>query len=159
MVWFIRKKEKEPETQPIMEPVEMGALPKPSQHELQAEAAKPELVEVHARDSAPLFIRIDRYKELLSYLHLLRLEMTNLKDLMGVLKTTQEMLKETNDALSLTIEKTDVYLSSMDSELLKPRGLDIDVEESSKRMEMRMTLEELNIHLEKLREEVRSISK
>ncbi len=159
MVWFIRKKEKEPEIQPMMGPVGMEDLPKPSPHELQAESAKPELVEVHPRDSAPLFIKIDRYKELLSYLHLLRLEITNLKDLMGVLKTTQEMLKDTNDALGLTIEKTDVYLSSMDSELLKPRGLDIDIEEDSKRMEMRMTLEELNIHLEKLRQEVRSISK
>lgn len=158
MVWFIRKKEKEPEIQPIMEPVENPDL-KPSPNELRAEAARPELVEVHARDSAPLFVKIDRYKELLSYLHLLRLGMTNLKDLMCVLKTTQEMLKETNGALELTIEKTNAYLSSMDTELLKPRGIDIDIEEDSRRTEMRMTLEELNIHLEKLRQEVRSISK
>ncbi len=157
MVWFIRKKEKEPEGLPTMPPVE--PIPTPSPHDLRAEEIDPQMVEVHARDSAPLFVKIDRYKELLSYLHLLRLGMTNLKDLMGVLKTTQEMLKETNSAVELTIEKTDAYLSSMDSELLKPKGLDIDIEDDSKRMEMRMTLEELNIHLEKLRQEVRSISK
>src|SRR3989344_1952112 len=55
---------------------------------------------------APLFIKVDRYKEMLSYFGALKNDIETLKQLGNVLNSTQEMFMETNKAIGATLEKT-----------------------------------------------------
>ena len=162
MVWFVKKKtEMAPETaselvegqtalKEELPPMPMSPLPLLSQKE-----ELPELPEQH---NAPLFIKVERYKELLSYLGALKSDIETLKQLGNVLNSAQEMFNETNKALGATLNKTNKLISAIDSELGRPQGMDIGPEPDSKMAEMKISLNELGAQLEKLKTEVKAIS-
>ncbi len=106
----------------------------------------------------PLFIKVDRYKELLSYLSALKGEVSTLRQLGEVLNSAQETFVETNNAINVSLEKADKLISAVEAELGHPQGLDLDIEADSKRVEMKVSLSELKGQLEKLKSEVKAIS-
>ncbi|MBI4167931.1 MAG: hypothetical protein HY515_03170 [Candidatus Aenigmarchaeota archaeon] len=107
---------------------------------------------------APLFIKVDRYKEMLSYFGALKNDIETLKQLGNVLNSTQEMFMVTNNAISATLEKTNKIIDSLDAEMGRPQGLNIDMDIEAKRAEMKVSLNELKSQLDKLKSEVKAIS-
>ncbi len=107
---------------------------------------------------APLFIKVDRYKEMLSYFGALKNDIETLKQLGNVLNSTQEMFMATNNAISATLEKTNKIIDSLDAEMGRPQGLNIDMDIEAKRAEMKVSLNELKSQLDKLKNEVKAIS-
>ena len=155
MVWFVKKK--------------LGTMPKefgPSMENEQALLTEefhppetaPKPVEPPPIREAPLFIKVDRYKEMLSYFGALKNDIETLKQLGNVLNSTQEMFLETNNAITATLEKTNKIIEALDAEMGRPQGLNIDMGIEAKRAEMKVSLNELKAQLDKLKSEVRAIS-
>ncbi|MFH0890127.1 MAG: hypothetical protein V1836_03240 [Candidatus Aenigmatarchaeota archaeon] len=114
--------------------------------------------EVKEMQRVPLFIKVDRYKELLSYLGALKGEISTLKQLGDVLTSAQETFVETNSALNASLDKANKLISAVEAELGRPQGIDIDIEVDPKRTEMKISLTELKTQLDKLKSEVKAIS-
>ncbi len=149
MVWFVRKKLDAAHIEPTQ--------PMESEQVLMVPEPKPAIEPPIVRD-APLFIKVDRYKELLSYFGALKNDIETLRQLSSVLNSTQEMFMETNKAINSTLEKTDKILGALDAEMGRPQGLNIDMDIEAKRAEMKVSLNELKNQLEKLKTEVKAIS-
>ncbi|MBI2084918.1 MAG: hypothetical protein HYT71_00180 [Candidatus Aenigmarchaeota archaeon] len=151
MVWFVRKKLDAAPIEPSLSMESEQALMTP-------EPMPKPVIETPPMREAPLFIKVDRYKEMLSYFGALKNDIETLRQLSSVLNSTQEMFMETNKAISSTLERTDKILESLDSEMGRPAGLNINMDAEAKRAEMKVSLNELKNQLEKLKSEVRSIS-
>ncbi len=158
MVWFIRKKGGAAVEMPAGLQEEQALL----NDALPALPAAPPvpapMPEMKEKREAPLFIKVDRYKELLSYLRVLRSDTETLNQLGDVLNGTQEMLIETNKALGATLNRTNKLIDSIESELGRPQRIDIDEESDSKMAEMKISLTELRSQLDKLKSQVKAVS-
>ncbi|MBI4177583.1 MAG: hypothetical protein HY516_04420 [Candidatus Aenigmarchaeota archaeon] len=152
MVWFVRKKLARDLTAENEQALSLYPGP---EHATEPVENVPEVPVIR---EAPLFIKVDRYKEMLSYFGALKNNMETLRQLGSVLNSAQEMFKETNEALTATLEKTDKILEAMDAEMGRPQGLNIDIGIEAKRAEMKVSLNELKAQLEKLKGEVKAIS-
>ncbi|MBI3413323.1 MAG: hypothetical protein HY051_04550 [Candidatus Aenigmarchaeota archaeon] len=152
MVWFVKKK-LSGELSPAMEN-EQALMT----HEFPAAGPVQKPAEPTPVREAPLFIKVDRYKEMLSYFGALKNDIETLKQLGSVLNSAQEMFMETNRALGATLDKTNKIIETLDAEMGRPQGLNIDLELEAKRAEMKVSLNELKAQLEKLKSEVKAIS-
>lgn len=152
MVWFVKKKL----GTNTMGPVEGGQALMKEGFPAPEPVAKP--VEPPPVREAPLFIKVDRYKEMLSYFGALKNDIETLKQLGNVLNSTQEMFLETNNAITATLEKTNKIIEALDAEMGRPQGLNIDMGIEAKRAEMKVSLNELKAQLDKLKSEVKAIS-
>ncbi len=157
MVWFIRKKGGAIEMPTNLQ--EGQALLNDTLPSLPAAPSAPvPIPDIKEKREAPLFIKVDRYKELLSYLRVLRSDTETLNQLGSVLNSTQEMLVETNKALGATLNRTNKLIDSIESELGRPQHIDIDEESDSKMAEMKISLTELRSQLDKLKSQVKAVS-
>lgn len=152
MVWFVKKKL----GTSAVGPVESGQALMKEDFTVPEPVAKP--VEPPPIREAPLFIKVDRYKEMLSYFGALKNDIETLKQLGNVLNSTQEMFMETNNAISATLDKTNKIIEALDAEMGRPQGLNIDMSIEAKRAEMKVSLNELKAQLDKLKSEVKAIS-
>ena len=84
----------------------------------------PEL-EVEQRSSAPLFVKVDKYREMLIGVQEIKLFVSGVKQTFGIL---QELENVRNDALRImkaTVQRLEKSVIEIDSGLLKPRGVDM----------------------------------
>ncbi|MBI1972282.1 MAG: hypothetical protein HYS53_03195 [Candidatus Aenigmarchaeota archaeon] len=152
MVWFVKKK-----LGPVNEPGSDMETEQALMSDFSPAMAAPNSATPPVRE-APLFIKVDRYKEMLSYFGALKNDIETLKQLGNVLTSTQEMFMETNNAISATLEKTNKIIGALDAEMGRPQGLNIDMDVEAKRAEMKVSLNELKNQLDKLKSEVKAIS-
>ena len=87
-------------------------IPEPAPHEEQRE--KPSF--------APLFVKLDKYKQILNTLVELKTSIAAIKNSFNVLNELQKLEMESMKMIQTSVEKMDKRLVALDSEFLRPSG-------------------------------------
>ena len=73
---------------------------------------------------APLFIRVDKYKQILSNISELKTSINKLLDMLAIRKQIHQMNFETDDRLEKALQKISSSTSNFSNEFVKLRGMD-----------------------------------
>ena len=115
------------------ESAERAALP---EHAGFVPQPKPMAIQIKVeKESAPLFVKVDKYKELLVILQEMKMFSEGIKKLLSLIN---EMEAARNDAIKMiraSAQRLEKSILEMDGELLRPKGIDLEISQSD--MEMR----------------------
>lgn len=120
------------------------------------EAPKPK-EETHAeRPVAPLFIKLDRYKSILSTISNLKTSIIMLRNNFAILTELDRLREENLKLIQETLEKVENRLMSLDTELIRPSGFREETPEFHDVQTIEATLVDLKGQIEQLKEELES---
>ncbi len=101
------------------------------------------------RKTPPVFIKLDRYEEIINNINNIRTSLSNLHEIMKVFEEIENTRSDVIESIRATVDKIDAGISYLDSILVKPSGLGIKPE--------KLTSDELDKSLEKLKKEIEDI--
>lgn len=107
---------------------------------------------------APLFIKIDRYKHILSSINYLKNAIGTLQNSFGVLNELEELRSESLNVIKDSLQKIEKKLQTLDSEFLRPRGYHEEMEEVEEAGSLSSTIEDLKGQIEQLKSELQNVA-
>lgn len=138
MIFFSKKPKQEEEMKKIKKAVEAKDIPEkesemlpenlpelPGQMPEMPERIKPEIPEITPQEptvSAPLFVKIEKYRNVLNTLNDLKTTVLMLKNALVVQKELERTRDENVNLIQSGINKIDKKLLALDAEFLRPRG-------------------------------------
>ena len=89
-----------------------------------ADFEKPVYEEAYTSGSqgAPLFVKVDKYRDVLKDVHELKLYTAGIKQVLDLLHDIETIRTDANKVLRATVQRIEKTLVEVDSELLRPRG-------------------------------------
>jgi len=150
----IGEKQVSEEVKPIQieEKIEKPALPLP---EKKAEERKIKIEEL--RKVAPLFIKLEKYEEVLNIIDEVKSVLNLLRDSFSVFEENEKIRTETIETIKENIEMVGEKISSLDSILLRPAGYEEKREKEFKAEEVKDTLAALKSQIDKLKQELQTL--
>jgi len=109
------------------------------------------------RKVAPLFIKLEKYEEILNTIADVKSVLNLLKDSFSVFEENERIRTETIEAIKENIERVGEKISSLDSILLRPAGYEERREKEFRAEEVKDTLSALKSQIDKLKQELRSL--
>jgi len=169
MVFFRKRKKREEDIEEIKNVIEGKKIskkitenPKELEEKIPVEEQKPisEVIEKPKKpESAPLFIKIDRYKIVLNFINNLKNTIMALKNALEVQKQIEELKDENRKLLESAINKIDKQVLSLDSEFLRPKGYEQEVPPPIYETgELEGVVSDLRRQIEGLKSELKTIS-
>ena len=114
---FFPKKEKKKEVAEIKEVMDpMPPEPPPPEYIPQVP---------HDRDFAPLFVKVDKYKETLTTIQEMKIFVSGIKQLFTILHELETVRTDAVKIMRATIQRLERNLLEMDTELLRPKGFEL----------------------------------
>jgi len=118
-----------------------------------------EITEVEKSSFAPLFVKLDRYKSVLETINELKSTIISIKNSLVIQKQIENMREENRQLLENAVNKVDQKILSLDSEFLRPKGLEEEMPEPEiKKESIHDALTDLRSQIESLKEELKTIS-
>jgi hypothetical protein len=116
--------------------------------------------------SPPIFIKVEKYREIVGGMRDLRSYILNLRDTLDVLVDMQKELANGIEIAHKTLDELSTILSNLDALFIKPQGMesrlddndDIGDMEGRGTEELRASMSNVYGHLEKLRAQLKAIS-
>jgi hypothetical protein len=109
------------------------------------------------RKVAPLFIKLEKYEEILNTIADVKSVLNLLKDSFSVFEENERIRTETIEAIKENIERVGEKISSLDSILLRPAGYEERREKEFRAEEVKDTLSALKSQIDKLKQELHSL--
>jgi hypothetical protein len=110
-------------------------------------------------EAAPLFIKIEKYNQILSSIGELKNRVASMKNVFVVLDRLDDLKKECLSALQEAIENSEKKMTFLNSELLKPSGYKEEVRREVYRAEdLEGILGELKDQVNRLKTELKQVS-
>ncbi len=75
---------------------------------------------------APLFVKIDRYQEVLNSIESLKSILLNVRDLLNLMQHLDRMRMESETLLQKNIQEIVASISNLDNEFVRPKGVQIE---------------------------------
>lgn len=126
--------------------------------ELPLPAAPLPSVQLKERESAaPLFVKVDKYRDIISSIHEMKLYVSSTKQVFNVLQEIESLRADTLGVLRTTMQRLERSVISMDAELLRPQGVAITEEKSSEVTHIESSLSELQKQLLDLKRELQGM--
>ncbi|TAL46742.1 hypothetical protein EPN87_04530 [archaeon] len=120
--------------------------PQPVQHEEHVE---------EPRSFAPLFVKLDKYKGLLSAMGYLKTNLVMLRSSLAILKDLDKLRDENLKIVEEGMEKMDKKLATLDSEFLRPSGFREEAHHDVKDVEsLEGTIADLKGQIDQLKSEL-----
>jgi small-conductance mechanosensitive channel len=162
MPLFGKKKE---EPQPIPEKTEEFKLPKAEELAKDIDISIPEEPEVKTekvresrKEFPPLFVKLERYEEILNTLNEVKNTLNSLKNSFFILNESERIRTETIELIKESIDKVERRVVALDEVLLKPPGYEeMPQTEEFKTDEMRDVLSTLRLQIDQLKQELESL--
>lgn len=104
---------------------------------------------------APLFIKLDRYRQILSHLQELRRTLGSIKNAFSILNELDRLRYENMKSLQGTIELVDKKLADLDSEFLRPAGFQEEVPSEEYVEGLETELDDLKNQVNELKSELK----
>jgi len=108
---------------------------------------------------APLFVKVDKYKELLSAVQNMKVFVSGIKQLFDVLQELESVRAESMKTMRASVQRFERSITEMDTELLRPRGVDftdlVESEQDVKHIETSLT--DLQRQIAGLRSELKEL--
>ena len=154
----------------VKPPEETKKLPESAPEERKAAPMKPkeEPVEVEKPSFAPLFVKIDRYRQILNAIGSLKTTMIMLKNSLLTLNELDKARDETFKLVQDAVGKLEGKLNSLDQELVRPSGFqertNISHDTTSERPEyqdvetVEATIADLKGQIEQLKSELETVA-
>jgi len=137
----------EPSTTPIQE--------KPAQEEVPTTL----LEKTQKPAFAPLFVKIEKYRNVLNYMNDLKTAIIMLKNALVVQRQIEGLRDENRKFLELAINKIDKKIFSLDTEFLKPKGFEEEFPPTTYETEgIEGVVEDLKKQIEGLKSELKTIT-
>ncbi len=154
---FGRKKKEKPRGMPVELP-SLSLLDQP-QFSMESPQAPPPAMrrEPEKPTVAPLFVKMDRYRQILTTIGNLKTALMIVKNSLGTLKQIEKVRDDTFNIVSDIIEKMDDKLIDLDNNLLRPAGFHGSEETSAEQQDIRgieATVAELQGQIEQLKSEL-----
>lgn len=116
---FFSKKEKKPDIEEIKEAVEP-----------QEEAREPGVYEKEVpEESAPLFVKVEKYEEILRNVREMMAFVSGIKQLFAILNEIESVRSDAIKIMRATVQRLEKDMIQIDSELLRPKGVEVGEKE------------------------------
>jgi GTP1/Obg family GTP-binding protein len=92
----------------------------------------PEFQEIHQyhekprEDFAPLFVKVEKYRELLAAIAEIKMFISGMKQLFVIINDLEALRTDANKIMRATIQRLEKSITEIDSELLRPRGFEVE---------------------------------
>ncbi len=109
---------------------------------------------------APLFVKIDRYQEILKIIENIKTGLLKAHDLLNLMQQLDKIKFEAETLMQKNIQETVVGISTMDKEFVRPKGIEIveDTGASGERERVENYVGELHRELENLRTQLLALN-
>jgi hypothetical protein len=109
---------------------------------------------------APLFVKLTRYKQILSTLNYLKMSINLIKNQLAILSELDKLREENIKLLDSTTKRVGERLSTLDSEFMRPSGFMEEIPEMQMQdvESLESTLTDLKSQIEHLKSEVETIA-
>jgi vacuolar-type H+-ATPase subunit I/STV1 len=107
---------------------------------------------------APLFVKLDRYRQILNTMNYLKNTMNMIKNTLSILNELEKIKSENLKLIEDTIEKADKKILTLDSEFMRPSGFIEEMPELSDVESLEATLVDLREQVNQLKSELRSMA-
>jgi len=107
---------------------------------------------------APLFVKIDRYRQILNTMNYLKNTMNMIKNTFSILNELEKIRMENLRLIQDTIEKADKKILHLDSEFMRPSGFIEEMPELTDVESLEATLVDLREQINQLKAELQSLS-
>lgn len=122
--WF-KKKETKQDIDAVKQAVS-GEVPSPQLEEKDLLKQKIILEKPPERPRfAPLFVKIDRYREVLSTIENLKTLLLSVRDLLNLTQQIDKIKNESQLLMQKNIQEIARYVAALDTEFIRPKGIDI----------------------------------
>lgn len=154
-MFFKKKKDvkaEKPSLQPIEPPVKLPEE-KPS-----SEKRVEESEERKTKPSfAPLFVKLDKYKSILSTINNLRANLLMLKNSLQILSELEKLREDNLKLISENVKNLERRIAKLDSDFLRPSGFHEQLQEIQDIQSIEGTIIDLKTQIERLRAELERI--
>ena len=90
-------------------------------------AYQPEYAPPVQEESAPLFVKVDKYKEILTSIQEIKIFVSGMKQLFNIIHDLETVREEALKIMRATIQRFERCIVEIDTELLRPKGADIGI--------------------------------
>jgi hypothetical protein len=108
-------------------------------------------------NGAPLFVKVEKYRSLISNVHEMKNFIEGLKQLFNVMYDIETMRGDTLKILKATTVKLEKTLTEIDYELLRPKGYEEEVAAEGEVMHLEESLSDLQRQLQELKRELQNL--
>ncbi|MBI4175601.1 MAG: hypothetical protein HY518_00200, partial [Candidatus Aenigmarchaeota archaeon] len=134
-----------------------GMLPRPPQQKPYSAMAAMEKMPPPPKKSPPLFIKLDKYKDLVKDIQTLKSYSLSLRDALDALSDIEKELQEGLSVINRSLDTFTIILSAIDDKMLKTEDLTKGVTEAPE--EIDRYIKGVHQQIEKIREELKAISR
>lgn len=108
---------------------------------------------------APLFVKVEKYRELLSTVQTMKVFVSGIKQIFNVLQELETVRAESLKTMRASVQKLERSVTEMDTELLRPRGVDFTdlVESEDEVAHIEDSLTDLQKQIASLRRELKEL--
>ncbi|MCD6590784.1 MAG: hypothetical protein J7K72_02315 [Candidatus Aenigmarchaeota archaeon] len=139
-------------------PSQESASPQPIQRK--AASSGGAVYKISRPTSPPLFIKIDRYNEVIKNLRNLRNRALNLKDALDILEEIHKEIENAIDVAQKTLDEVHMLITNLDSFFLRPQAAETPIDEEyapEGPSELDNYVKDVYSQLEKLKAQLRAI--
>ena len=115
------------------------------------------IVQREKESAAPLFVKVDKYRDIISSIHEMKLYVSSTKQVFSVLQEIESLRSETLNVLRTTMQRLERSVIEMDAELLRPQGVTMTEEKSSEVTHIESSLTDLQKQLLDLKRELQGM--
>ncbi len=150
---LFRKRDDRAEIRDIKEVMEQPIEETPTQPQRQP------VSQVQQELGAPLFVKVEKYREVLSALQEVKLFVSGIKHLFAIINEIDAVRADATNIMRATVERLDKGVVEIDSELLRPRGITLtDYDRTSTEIgHVEQSLNDLQAQLADLRRELQGV--
>jgi len=150
---FFRKKE---ETRTDYSEIK-NAVQNESVYSPQPQTYTPPQEQIPIPDTAPLFVKIEKYKEIIGSMHEIRNFISGIKQLFLVMNELQGIQQESMNMLKTSVQRMEKSIEWIDQAILRPVGLEEPPYGDVESKQIEQSLHELQIEISSLRKDLDKI--
>ena len=106
---------------------------------------------------APLFVKVDKYKEVLRDVQELKVFISGMKQLFSILNDLENVRNDSLKIMRATMQRLERTVVEIDTELLRPRGFELPTHEEEDIHHIEDSLTDLQKQLATLRKELQEL--
>lgn len=109
------------------------------------------------RESAPLFVKVEKYRDILSGLQEIKTFISNVKQLFTIMHEVETVRSDTLKIMRASIQRLEKSIIEMDSELLRPKGFEFPETSDTEISHVESSLGDLQKQVAALKRELQEI--
>ena len=124
---------------------------------LQPQIRTREEMPTHQDAGAPLFVKVDKYRDLIASVQELKLYLGATRSIFALFTDLEAVRAESLNVLRATVQRLERTITEMDTELLRPRGVSVPEQDAAEVHHIENSLNDLHQQLHGLKRELQGL--